>query len=33
MTTLWDYVRSELDGPQTMDLVGVGAADREYNNQ
>lgn len=33
MTTLWDYVHSELDEPETMDLVGLGAADREYNNQ
>lgn len=33
MTTLWGYVHSELDEPETMDVIGVGAADREYDNQ
>jgi hypothetical protein len=33
MTTLYEFLYQELDQPETVDLVGIGAADDEYRNQ
>lgn len=33
MTTLHEYVHAQLDEPQSLDVIGLGAAEREYDNR